>query len=132
MLEQYDPPLSAKSQRRCQCYHLSFGGSKVLSHCAITKIKLLRICLAEQTKNSDIDSLWGRKQFEPFGTLKTSFRAAKEAMPADTVLNMSDPMNGGDLGTADSGYEFPKAQDMEIFYICFDVIHDGSEVRCST
>ena len=50
-------------------------------------------------------------------------------MPADTVLNMSDPMNGGDLGTAEPGYEFPKAEDMEIFYICFDVIHDGNEVR---
>lgn len=79
---------------------------------------------AETRTESRMCVLPCRKVFEIFGGLKTAIHAARDGVPGEQVVAMK--RNGTEF-TGDEEYEHPLAEDIEIVYICFDILFTGEE-----
>eukprot|EP00878_Enallax_costatus_P034010 GHUV01037610.1.p1 GENE.GHUV01037610.1~~GHUV01037610.1.p1 ORF type:complete len:234 (+),score=60.74 GHUV01037610.1:65-766(+) len=70
--------------------------------------------------------VWNKTRgvFEAFGGLRSSMIAAKEGLPRDEVIRMTN--QGADY-SADPDYVHPTAGDIELVYIAFDLLFIGDE-----
>lgn len=67
-----------------------------------------------------------RQAFEPFGGFLKAVNAARRGLPADELLEMKG--FNGEIMTADPDYTTPRARDLEIIYIAFDVLYCDGQV----
>lgn len=99
----------------------------LLEGCCYTGQVFLQMTLSLEfpTHAAACDTPLPRCEFMPFGGFRSAMNAAGDNVPPDALVSMADH---GSINTAKADLlEPPLAKEVEVVYICFDMLFMGDE-----